>query len=57
MNPAVERITGYSQAAILALQDFCSTLIAPEYHDFWVANFQDALRGSQGNDMEIRHAK
>jgi len=56
VNPSVERITGYSPAEVLARPDYDPTLIAEEDRSLWAATFQEALRGSRGNNLEIRHA-
>ena len=55
VNPSVELILGYTPAEVLALPDYFATLIAEEDVDLCVTYFQDALRGSRGNNLEIRH--
>ena len=54
VNSAVERMSGYSPAEVLAMPDFLATLIAPEDHDLVVRTFQAALRGESGDDLEFR---
>lgn len=54
MNPAVERVTGYSAAEVKAMPDFISTMIEAQDRDAFTANFHDALRGGKGEDFEFR---
>jgi len=54
VNPAVERITGYSVAECLAMPGFPSPLFPADEAARNNASFQEALRGSQGNDWEFR---
>jgi diguanylate cyclase (GGDEF)-like protein/PAS domain S-box-containing protein len=54
VNPAVEKITGYSAQAVLAMPDFVSVLIAEEDRPAFRAWFESALRGSQGENVELR---
>lgn len=54
VNPAVEKITGYSAQAVLAMPDFVSVLIAEEDRSVFRVWFASALRGSQGKDLEFR---
>jgi two-component system CheB/CheR fusion protein len=54
MNPAVERITGYSVAEVYAMPDFISILIDEQDRDVFTATFQDALRGGKGDNLEFR---
>ena len=54
MNPAVERITGYTPAEMLAQPDFLAAFVAPVDYDLCAATFQGALGGSRGNDLECR---
>ncbi len=54
VNPAVERMSGYSPAEVLAMPDFLATLIAPEDYDLVARHFQEALRGGNGDDLEFR---
>jgi len=54
VNSAAERFTGYSPAEILALPDFFTMFIATEDRELWFANFQIALHGLQGNNLELR---
>ncbi|MCY2991203.1 MAG: PAS domain S-box protein [Planctomycetota bacterium] len=53
-NPAVESITGYSSADVLAMPDFMATMVAAEDRDLVAATIQDALGGSMDNDVEFR---
>ncbi|MCY2992051.1 MAG: PAS domain S-box protein [Planctomycetota bacterium] len=53
-NPAVESITGYSSADVLAMPDFIATMVAAEDRDLVALTIQDALRGSTDNDVEFR---
>jgi PAS domain S-box-containing protein len=55
VNPAVEKITGYAAAEILALPDFIPVMIAEEDRGVFVERFQDALRGSTGENFEFRY--
>ncbi len=54
VNPAVERMTGYSPAEVLAMPDFLRTLIAPEDYDLVARNFQAAMRGESGGNVEFQ---
>ncbi len=54
VNPAVERFTGYSPAEILAMPDFISTVVAVEDLGMAVSTLESALRGSCGENLEIR---
>ena len=55
VNPAVERLTGYSPEEVLAMPDFLSVLIAPEDQGLVAANFQAAMSGVTGKDFEFRY--
>jgi PAS domain S-box-containing protein len=54
VNPAVEKITGYSAQAVLAMPDFVSVLIAEEDRSAFRVRFVSALEGSHGEDVEFR---
>ncbi|MER2622589.1 MAG: PAS domain S-box protein [Accumulibacter sp.] len=54
VNPAVEKITGYSAQAVLAMPDFVSVLIAEEDRSAFRARFVSALGGSHGEDVDFR---
>lgn len=54
VSPAVERISGYSPAEILAMPDFIATMIAEEDRDRVRVTLQEALCGSTGEGLEIR---
>ena len=54
VNPAAEKITGYSAQAVLEMPDFVSVLIAEEDRSAFRAWFESALRGSRGEDVEFR---
>jgi PAS domain S-box-containing protein len=55
VNPAVERITGYTPAEVLALPDFVATLIAPDDRGLFRSHFQGALQGLPGDNFEFRY--
>jgi PAS domain S-box-containing protein len=52
VNPAVERITGYSVAECHAMPTFPFPLFAEEYLAEMSALLQEALSGTRGNDRE-----
>jgi len=54
VNPAVEKVTGYSARAVLAMPDFVSVLIAEEDRPAFRAHFASALRGSHGENVAFR---
>lgn len=54
VNPAVERITGYSAAECLAMPDYPLRLVHEEDQDEIAALLRDAARGGSGNDVEFR---
>ena len=54
VNPAVERMTGYSADEILAMPDFITTLIAEEDRAQVAIRFQEALQGGRGSNYEFR---
>ena len=55
VNPAVKRLTGYSAAEVLAMPDFISVMIAEEHRQMFRQNFQNALTGTRGEDVEARY--
>jgi len=55
VNPAVERITGYSADEVLAMPDFISVMIAEEDRGAFRNIFQKALTGTFGENYEVRH--
>lgn len=55
VNPAVERITGYTADEILAMPDFVSVLVAAEDQDLFRKYFQAALAGTRGENYEFRY--
>ena len=55
MNPAVERFTGYSAEEVLGMADFIPVLIAEEDRALFVTRFQEALRGSRGENFDFRY--
>jgi PAS domain S-box-containing protein len=54
VNPAVEKITGYSAQAVLAMPDFVSVLIAEEDRSAFRVRFVSALGGSHGQNVDFR---
>lgn len=54
VNPAVERITGYSVAECLSLADYPLPLVAEPDRARIVAALEGAVRGTSGNDLEFR---
>ncbi|MEI7743551.1 MAG: PAS domain S-box protein, partial [Chloroflexota bacterium] len=54
VNPAVERITGYPAAEVVAMPDFIGTLVVTEDRDMFAAALQAALGGTTGNNLEVR---
>ena len=55
VNPAVERLTGYSADEVLAMPDFISVIIAEEDRDSFSRYFKEALTGTRGDNFEIRY--
>ncbi|MFO7568585.1 MAG: response regulator [Smithellaceae bacterium] len=55
VNPAVERLTGYSAEEVLNMQDFISVMIAEEDRDMFRRGFQSALTGTRGENFEVRY--
>lgn len=55
VNPGVERLTGYTAAEVLAMPDFISVMIAEEHRQMFRQNFQNALTGTRGEDVEARY--
>ncbi len=54
VNPAVERLTGYSVAECLAMRDYPLPLVHPADQAEIVQVWQGALAGSSGNDVPFR---
>jgi PAS domain S-box-containing protein len=54
VNPAVERITGYSADEVLAMPDFISVMIAEEDQVLFRERFNNAILGSRGDNFEFR---
>jgi len=55
VNPAVERITGYSAEEVLTMPDFISVIIAEEDRESFISQFQNALAGTRGENFEFRY--
>ncbi len=55
VNPAIERLTGYSADEVLAMPDFISVMIAGEDQESFRRYFQDVLTGTRGENFEIRY--
>lgn len=55
VNPAVERITGYSADEVLTMRDFISVIIAEEDRESFLKGFRDALTGTRGENFEFRY--
>ncbi len=54
VNPAVERITGYSADEVMAMPDFVSVIIDEQDRGSFRNYFQNALKGTRGDNFEIR---
>ncbi len=54
INPAVERLTGYTVPECLAMPDYPLPLIDPEDLERVSAAFREAVGGSSGNDLPFR---
>ncbi|NLY94247.1 MAG: PAS domain-containing protein, partial [Myxococcales bacterium] len=54
VNPAVERITGYSVEECLGMKDYPFGLIHPEDRFAMRRLFRLAAQGGMGNDVEFR---
>lgn len=55
VNPAVERITGYSADEVLAMPDFISVMIAEEDQGPFKKYFETALTGTRGENYGVRY--
>ena len=55
VNPAVERITGYSADEVLTMSDFIAVMIAEEDREGLRKRMQGALSGTWGENYEIRY--
>ena len=53
VNPAVERITGYSAEEVMAMPDFISVMFAEEDHKMFSRRFREALSGTRGENFEM----
>lgn len=54
VNPAVERITGYTQVEAMTRTDFFQAIVDPEDLERILRSFDGAMRGTSGNDVEFR---
>ncbi len=54
VNPSVERITGYTPAECLAMENFPLPLVAPEDRLLVANEFKGAVKGNRGGDFEFR---
>lgn len=54
INPAVERMTGFSVAECLAMPDYPLGIVCPEDRSSVEALLKSALQGTSGNDIEFR---
>lgn len=54
INPAVERITGYTPAECLAMEDYPLPLVHEEDRELVVAHLASAANGGSGNHEEFR---
>ncbi len=54
VSPAVEKMTGYTCAEVLAIPDFLGALIAPDDVEAVRGHFLRALRGESGQDIEFK---
>jgi len=54
VNPAVERLTGYTANEILAMDQFPRLLVLDEDWEEMVKNFETAVSGVRKEDIEIR---
>jgi two-component system, sensor histidine kinase len=54
INPAVERMTGYSVEESLAMADYPLEIVHPDDRDGVRALLRSALQGTSGNDVEFR---
>ncbi|MCX6699697.1 MAG: PAS domain S-box protein [Methanomicrobiales archaeon] len=55
VSPSVTQFTGYSDAEILALPDFISTVIAKEDQILFTERFREAISGTRGENFEFRY--
>jgi PAS domain S-box-containing protein len=57
VNPAVERITGYSVAECMAMPDFPVSIVAESDREALARQIREAVQGSSRNDFEfqVRH--
>ncbi len=55
VSPSVARFTGYTQAEILAMPDFISTVIAKEDRTMFTERFREAIHGISGENFEFRY--
>jgi PAS domain S-box-containing protein len=56
VNPAVERLTGFSADEVLSMTDFIEVMIAEEDRKAFREYFKSALTGTRGENLEIRYA-
>ncbi len=54
VNPAVERITGYSVGECMAMTDFPIPIVAEADRETVARQIREAVQGSRGNDFEFR---
>jgi diguanylate cyclase (GGDEF)-like protein/PAS domain S-box-containing protein len=57
VNPAVEQMTGYTPAEVMAMPDWVSVLIAEEDWPIFRETFREAISGSEGTGFEIRYVR
>jgi PAS domain S-box-containing protein len=57
VNPAVERMTGYSVSECMAIPDFPLPIVAESDRDMFAREMREAIKGSSRNDFEfqVRH--
>lgn len=54
VNPAVERLSGYTPAECLEMSDYPLPMIVPEDREAVAELIKRAIQGSSGNDVEFR---